>query len=127
MNLFDYIFYRIYNLYKSKGSDIPISSASSLVSLIEFFMLLALFITFDSVFNIENPNKLFLLPVIGGLLGLNWYRYEKNKDVTKFEKKWAKENLKVKRKRGWLIILISILLFLTPILLGILKHNLNVF
>jgi hypothetical protein len=123
--LFDYIFYRLYKFFETRG-DTPQTSASLIVSLIQFFTLLDLLFIGKFIHDFPIPSKYYFLPIIIGLGIINWYRYERNFSIDTFNKSWENEHPKTKVRNGWLIGLYLGISFLIPVSYGILKYNLNI-
>ena len=125
INLFDYIFYRVYKAYQ-KRDDTPAIYASAVLSVMQFFSLLSILAIIRLFIDFPIPQKYFILPIILLLIGINWFRYERDFDFKRLEAKWAEENSSQRKQRGWLIVVSLISLILFPILIGVLKHNLGV-
>ncbi|MBL7876255.1 MAG: hypothetical protein JNL53_11365 [Cyclobacteriaceae bacterium] len=125
INLFDYIFYRVYKAYK-KRDDTPAIYASAVLSVMQFFSLLSILAIIRLLIDFPIPQKYFILPIILILIGINWFRYERGFDVKKLEEKWCEEDSSQRKLRGWLLVVSLIFLILFPILIGVLKHNLGV-
>ncbi|MEQ8364984.1 MAG: hypothetical protein RH948_19075 [Cyclobacteriaceae bacterium] len=101
MKFFDYIFYRVHNAY-SKKDDTPWVYASAVVSLLQLGFVVAALSLFTLFTDIETLDKESVLPVILVVLALNWYRYERNLDISTFEKLWRDEPKPVRRRNGYL-------------------------
>lgn len=125
IRFFDYIFYRIYLAYKQKD-DLPGPTASIVISIIQFFTLFSLFALLRLFYDTPLPSKYYVLPLIGGIMIYNWYKYERNLNIEKFDNQWQDEEKSRKKRNGWLIVLYIILSIMFPITIGILKHNLEV-
>lgn len=125
INLFDYIFYRVYKAYQ-KRDDTPAIYASGVLSVMQFFSLLSILAIIRLLIDFPIPQKYFILPIILLLIGINWFRYERDFDFKKLEAKWGEENSSQRKRRGWLLVISLISLILFPILIGVLKHNLEV-
>lgn len=124
-NLFDYIFYRVYKAYQKRDGT-PAIYASGVLSVMQFFSLLSILAIIRLFIDFPIPQKFFILPIILLLIGINWFRYERDFDFKKLEAKWGEENSSQRKQRGWLIVVSLITLILFPILIGVLKHNLGV-
>jgi len=125
INLFDYIFYRVYKAYQKRDGT-PAIYASGVLSVMQFFSLLSMLAIIRLFIDFPIPHKFFILPIILLLIGINWFRYERDFDFKKLEVKWGEENSSQRKGRGWLIVVSLISLILFPILIGVLKHNLGV-
>jgi hypothetical protein len=66
-------------------------------------------------------NKYYFLPPLILLGVINWFRYERNFDISQFDIKWKDEEEKRKIKNGWLIGLYLLISFLIPAMYGYLK------
>jgi hypothetical protein len=72
------------------------------------------------------PQKYNIAIVVIVFLGLNWYRYENQVDFDVFAKKWDKQEKQDRIYKGYLIATYTALVFLFPIVVGYLRHNLGV-
>lgn len=112
MKLFDYLYYRIFYIYKNKWKDdTPGAYATSLVTLIQ-----TLFLTLIPIFLYEllsnkniGLNKLYLLGIFFIIFFLNFFRYRKFVDFDHLSQKWDKEETKKRKIKGILAILFIIL------------------
>ena len=125
INLFDYIFYRVYKAYQKRDGT-PAIYASAVLSVMQFFSLLSMLAIIRLFIDFPIPQKYFILPIILLLIGINWFRYERDFDFKKLEAKWGEENSSQRKQRGWLLVVSLITLILFPILIGVLKRNLEV-
>jgi len=124
INLFDYIFYRVYKFYQKRDGT-PAIYASAVLSAMQFFLLLSTLALIRLFIDFPIPQKYFVIPIILLIIGINWFRYERDFDFKKLEVKWGEENSSQRKQRGWLIVVSLISLILFPIMIGVLKHNLN--
>lgn len=123
--VFDYIFFRTYNFYLNRGSDIPIDRGIQLLSLIQGFIVLDLLMIIDFFLDIVNgrfANKYVLgLPVALSVLVINELRYKRMGRRNRFRpfyERWDNENAVIKKRRGILIVILPVfLLFGVPLLL----------
>ena len=122
-NLFDYIFYRVYRAYK-KRDGAPEIYATNVLSLMQFFSVVAVFISFEFFLDFPFPSTGFFVVLILSLIGINWYLYGFRVDVSKFESRWGTEEVDKRKRRGWLVVVSLVALIMFPIVLGILRHNL---
>jgi hypothetical protein len=84
-------------------------------------------ITLISLFvDLAFPQKYIIAIVVIVFLGLNWYRYENQVDFDVFAKKWDKQEKQDRIYKGYLIATYTALVFLFPIVVGYLRHNLGV-
>jgi len=125
MDIFDYIFYRVFKAYQKRDGTREIY-ASGVLSLIQFCTLLSGLFAIRLFVDFPIPQKLFFIPIIVILIGVNWMRYERNLDFKKFEDRWGNEEFSRRKLRGWLIIIVLIFTISFPILIGVLKHNLGI-
>lgn len=126
LKLFDYIYYRIYRFFKEKGHGTPETVGSSLLSLMQFLTIVDIIFILELIYGFPIPSKFAFLPLLIALGAWNWYQYERNFDTKGYEMKWKDEEEKKKIKNGWLIAIYLLISFLFPIVLGILKHNLQI-
>ena len=127
MKFFDYSYYRICNFYKKKKDSSAEMTSSLVISLMQFFTVLDLFILVRVFWEYPIPgnfSKYWFLPLIIIFPIINWNRYVKAKKYREFKGVWKTETGKEKRKKGWCIILYLILSIAIPILYGIIKQNL---
>lgn len=124
INLSDYIFYRVYKAYQ-KRDNAPAIYASGVLSVMQFFSLLSILAIIRLFVDFPIPQKYFIIPIILLLIGMNWFRYERDFDFKNLEAKWGEENSSQRKQRGWVIVGSLIFLILFPILIGVLKHNLG--
>lgn len=125
MNTFDYIFYRLYKFYIGQGSSITHTYAAGLVSVLQFFSLLTIVALLSFIVNIDLLNKYYSLFVIIPLMVYNWYRYERDFNIEKYESRWRDEPKPERRKKGWLIVAYFAVVVLIPVSIGVLRHNLG--
>lgn len=126
MKIFDYIFYRVCDFYKRKKDSSAEFTSNLIVSLIQIFTVIDLFIFIRILWEYPMPKnftKFWLLPIIIILPIINWYKYQKTKKYVDFRKIWNNEANQEKRKRGALIVLYLIISMLIPILYGLIRHN----
>ncbi len=123
---FDYMFYRICDFYKKKKDSAAETAASSLISIIQCFILLDILILIRIVWEYpisKDFNKLWALIVFVPVAFLNWKRYEKTKRYREFRLKWKDEDPEIRKHNGLLLVLFIIGLILIPILYGIIRQN----
>jgi hypothetical protein len=122
VSLFDYIFYRIYKFFRGKGDGIPETAGTLLLSLMQFLTVLDIMVIVKMIYDYPFPdNKYYFLPPLILLGVINWFRYERNFDISQFDIKWKDEEEKRKIKNGWLIGLYLLISFLIPAMYGYLK------
>lgn len=126
MKAFDYLYYRVYCFYNKQGSDVIEAYASGIVSLVQFMTLVSLIFVINLIYYFELPSKWLFAPVLVLLMVINWYRYERNFDFDKLRGKWKNEDISQRKIKGWLIFFYSGAVILTPVIIGILRHNLEV-
>jgi len=123
MQAMDYIFYRTTKFfYKKDGA----SGHRALIILSAFQSLVIIEIVLIIVFNFYTRDEIYQFTSVAKFLGgaicvivffLNFLRY---KDKYKlFRDKWRNEEIKVKRKRGILIVVVLIIPWLVLITFGI--------
>jgi len=114
MNIFNYIFYRVSNLYTKTGLETssPEIYSNGIVSLLQNLNITTIFYLIFKE-KITTPYYIFFLYatifILNGIFILN------KKNLQKFEEKWGNENIKKRRLNGILIVvymLCSILLFI---------------
>jgi len=122
--IFDYIFYRLYLFFATRGSS-PQTPASLVLSLVQFLTLLDMVFIAQYIIDFSIPSKYYFLPTILAFGGMNWYRYERAFNIELFTEKWGHESNLSKVKRGWWIGLYVSITFLFPLVNGILRQNLG--
>ena len=126
VKIFDYIFYRVCAFYRSKKDLSPEASGWVLNSVLQSLTFLDILIIARIIYEFPIPesfNKFWTVPIIGILLFINWYRYEKKVTYNELRKIWNDEEKRTKRKRGWAIISYICVSILIPILYGLIKQN----
>lgn len=127
MQLFDYIFYRVFIIYNKKRNELPILRGCLTVALLLFLSILSL-ITLYSIFfkyPIDDSIKPFAMLLMITILILVALRYAKKNRINKLLIKYENEKSNSKIIKGWLIITYIILVFAIPISVGYMRHNLG--
>ena len=129
-NIFDYIFFRTYDFYKKRHSDIPIDRGIQLLSIIQGFLILDTLMVvdfFEDIINREVVNKYILgLPVAIVILVVNEIRYKRmgkrNQFIPLYER-WGNENPTIRKRKGIVIVILPVfLLFGVPLILWTIKR-----
>src|SRR5690606_26527387 len=129
-NIFDYIFFRTYDFYKKRHSDIPIDRGIQLLSIIQGLLILDTFMVvdfFEDIINRKVINKYILgLPVAIVILVVNEIRYKRmgkrNQFIPLYER-WGNENPTNRKRKGIVIVILPVfLLFGVPLILWTIKH-----
>ena len=114
---------------RKKDSTAQMTSAI-VVSLIQLFLIIDLFVIIRIIYEYPIPekfNKFWVLPLIILFFILNWLKYVKNKDRLETKKllrtKWKNEELAIKKKRGFLLVTLIVIVISIPIIYGIVRHN----
>ena len=115
----------MYKAYQKRDGT-PEIYAAGVLTLMQFLALIDTMFVVQLFYNFSIPSKFVFIPLLILLIGINWFKYERNFDFKKLEAKWAEENSSQRKQRGWLIVVSLISLILFPILIGVLKHNLGV-
>lgn len=129
-NIFDYIFFRTYDFYKKRHSDIPIDRGIQLLSITQIFIVFGLVMIVDFCFDIIDKryvNKYILgLPVAIVILVVNEIRYKrmgKRNQFIPFYERWGNENPTIRKRKGIVIVILPVfLLFGVPLILWTIKH-----
>lgn len=122
MKMFDYIFYRVYRVYKKRDSS-PEIYATNVLAVMQFFFLLSLMATIRLFVSFPTPGIVYILPGLALIIALNWYKYGFNIDVKKLDAQWKDEDRARQKRRGWLLVISLITFILFPIIIGIVEHN----
>jgi ABC-type dipeptide/oligopeptide/nickel transport system permease subunit len=116
--------------YLHKKDSTTQMTASIVLSLIQLFLLLDIFVIVRIIYEYpipENFNKFWALPLIIVVFTFNWLKYVKNKDRLETKKllriKWENEELTIKKKRGFLVLTLIMIVISMPIIYGIVRHN----
>lgn len=108
IKVFDYIFYRVYCLYKYKWNEShPKHYTVGVISVLQQFNLLLLFffgILFLGLIELKPYFKGIALVLFFSLYGINFYRYTDSK-ISNLEVKFEKDDNIKRKKKGWLIII----------------------
>lgn len=119
MKLFDYIFYRITEFYKSISNDLSdyiigpvIVTSLQMLNIFAFLLALSLFfkeilILFDKNRITKNMSILFIFITL--LFAFNIYRYGKIQNFDKLKKRWQHDD-DITRKRKTKIVIFYILI-----------------
>jgi len=105
--IFDYFYYRVYNFFQNK-SDTPQAYAVSIVSLLQFFIIIDVLMAFEIVAHFfygivifdGKVQKIWFLPFIVAVYIFNEIRYKKYAPVHELKKKWGSES-RVQNTRGF--------------------------
>lgn len=99
MNIFDYIFYRIYKRY-TKTDNYPSKFASSLFMFVMFFFLMASIFGIIHNYLIDSDNEIinkFVYVLYGiAVFSFTFRRYYNQKKINKLKKKYSVNNLNEK-------------------------------
>lgn len=127
MKSFDYIFYRVSDYYKKKRDSSAEITGALIVSLLQLFSILDIFIfvrVFWEFLIPDNFTKYWALPLIILLALMNWNKYVKQKKYREYRKKWKDEPVIKRRNNGWKLVMYLLILMLIPVLYGFIRHNL---
>ena len=118
MKLFDYVYYRWHRIYAKKDNDADIY-ASAIVATYQMFTIINLILIFSVIFNFERPDyKITIIPLALVLLAINYFRYERNFDVSELDERWGDEPESKKQLRLILLISYLVVTFITPWIYG---------
>ena len=127
MKIFDYIFYRLYNLYASKEKyRSSVFTAALYVSVLEFLTLFSIFVTFQVVTNDSFQTREFLqqhkpfskygILLISILLEIfNYLRYRKKNTRETLQGRF-KNHFMNKIIKPWMFLILGAFLFGLPML-----------
>ncbi len=114
---FDYIYYRVYHIYKFKWKDNnPGAYATSLVTLLQSLLVVVIPVLIYSAINgVEiGLGKIYYIGVFLVFFVFNYFRYNKVTNYENLAKKWNEEEKFKRRNKGILIvvfIVITLLMF----------------
>jgi hypothetical protein len=116
IKIFDYLFFRVYAYYKKKYSHLADVYAESIVSGLQFLLVMNFLIVvnfimikyFDIAIFSKATKKAIFIPMIFALYFLNNIRYKKQVNFNKLESLWGSESKIEKTKRFWLLVLFFI-------------------
>jgi hypothetical protein len=122
-SFFDYIHYRIYWFSKHKGDNAPETNGTIILTLLQCFTVIDLMVLVKVIHDYTFPNKFFYLLLAGIIGACNWYRYERIFDPQGAEGRWSQESLSQRVRKGWLLGIYMLVIFLTPPLYGYFAVN----
>jgi hypothetical protein len=127
MIVLDYLFYRIYSFYKKKRDSTPVLMGCLVLMVLTFSTLLTLSSIIEILFKTPElkVEKYFIAIILLGMLYLIYRRYNKNQVIEELVSRYKDEKIGKKRLRGWFFIFYLILVFLIPISIGYMRHNLG--
>ncbi len=117
-DLFDYIYYRWYCIYKKHDNN-PELYSSGMVSAYQLLTIVNLALIIKVLFSIELPQNRYVLLIGIGVFAINYFKYERDFDVSLLEEKWGNESLDKKRLRMICLLIYLIVTFLVPWIYGI--------
>lgn len=102
LSLFDYTYYRIYEFFNERGDSISEFSATLVLSLMQFLIVIDIMFIVRMAHDYHIPNKFAFTPLLVVIGIINWYRYERNLDIATFAYQWKDEDEK-KEGKEWLV------------------------
>ncbi|MHB2154440.1 hypothetical protein ACX8XN_08575 [Calditrichota bacterium GD2] len=133
--IYDYIFYRIFIFFKKKKNDDPLENAINLTAMSQItlvgdlLLIFQKFNIFETLFNFleQHTNKYIIgIPLAIIFLLINHLRYRKiykKNNFKEFNTMLAKESLKQKKIKGWLVVIYLFISILGPFLLPLLLYK----
>ena len=124
LNIYDYLYYRTYNIYLTKWKEsMPWLYALGLVSIVQVSNLFILIFIYEYIFNYDIADAKYGSIFAIGVIVINYIRYHSNrKNFKSLSKKWDNEGYANKKKRGTILAIFIVISFLvclgTAILLG---------
>ncbi|ELR68600.1 hypothetical protein C900_00216 [Fulvivirga imtechensis AK7] len=115
--VFDYIYYRWYNIVTHKDVHRDIY-ASSIVASYQMLTFINLILLASILFGFKRPDKIYIILLAVILIVINWYRYERGFDISKLEERWGNEPEDKKRIRFILLIAYLVVTFTVPWIYG---------
>lgn len=128
MKLIDYIFYRVYSFYKDKKDSTPVAMGCLVLSMMLLLSVLSLSVTSNLIFRTKlekYANKPLIVGAFLLTLFVFWKRYKKEKIIALLTERYKGEIDSLKRRRALYIAFYILVVLLTPIVYGYLKHNLK--
>lgn len=101
LSLFDYTYYRTYKFFKERGDSISEFSATLVLSLMQFLIVIDIMFIVKMVHDYDFPNKFAFLPLLVVIGIINWYRYERNLDIEKLAYQWKDRGEKLPGSVTW--------------------------
>ena len=127
----NYLYYRSYSFYNKYKDDDPKFMSILIVSVFEILIVILVFTLINHLLEIGRNSKqdLKMLKFAAGLLFfllifLNHKVYTKE-SIVAFKKKWDLEDMKKRRRNGWLIVALLLIPLATIILYSYLRNNLG--
>ena len=127
MKIIDYLFYRVYSFYNKHPNEIPVFSATLIITLMVYATILSTF-AISSLFikfNIPSGIKGLIIILLVSIFIPIWKRYGNKEIVVALKENYMIEDSENKRIKGWLFSIYLILIRLIPISIGFLRHNLG--
>ena len=115
--LFDYIFYRWYNIYKSKDRD-PNIYAAGMVLFYQLFTIINIVSITCILFGVDRPDKKYLLVPFIIFVVINYIRYENNFNISELDNLWKEEPYSPKRRNMILLMVYFIVMLVLPWIYG---------
>lgn len=128
LRFFDYIYYRVYHIYKTKWKDsTPGAYATSLVTLLQIVLVAIIPIFLYSAIRATKVNldiKIFVGIFLLFFL-FNLYRYNKVTNYANLARKWNGEEDIKRRKRGVYVVLCIIVTLIISLALATILGEIN--
>lgn len=115
----DYVFYRTYRFYLKRHDNTPILYGSLVVSLIEFFVIIDILFIVRRFIDFEMPSSVYAAILFILIMGLNWFKYERNPDIEGMSAKWGGESDGDKSTGGTIIVIVIVVVISLPIIVGL--------
>ncbi len=126
MRLLDYIYFRTFVWYNKMNDSNPKLMGELVVTvfveLLAFSILTLLTLFLFPMPKIEKWHSLILLILIYAFIK---FRYRKVVDLNYLNELWGSENLTLRRKKGWIMLIAIFISMFFPVLIGFLRHNLG--
>ena len=122
MRFFDYTYYRVCAFYKKKKDSTAEVTGIWIVSLIQCFIILDLFVLVRIFYEYpipDNFSKYWSLPIVIIIPIVNWGRYVRTKKYREYRSVWRIEPTADRQKKGWCIVLLLVISIGIPVIYGI--------
>lgn len=128
MKIFDYIYYRVYHIYKVKWKDsTPSAYATSLVTLLQCLLIFAIPICVYSAFTGKKvvTDKIYYIGAFLFFFVFNLFRYQRLINYKSLALIWDKEEGDRRKKRGVYLVLSIIITLATFLVLVTVMGKIN--
>jgi len=121
LSFFDYLFYRFYKYYLAKRNPTSELMATIMLSLVQLFVILDLFILSKVLFATSLPSKVVTLVIAAVVYAINWFRYEREPRVDLIQR-YKDRGVTKEKTIGLYIKIVFGVIVSFPVIFGLLKN-----